>query len=132
MVEKLILKDGKDINEYILEPILSKNECYIGAYPINIKYSIEPIDGHFLISTDQRGDDFSYYKIKGIAHSFEDLSYKAYKCTVDVGGEYSIHLNCSFEDHTSIAKKCVEFNKKISSYNNINPKDELTPNLNRI
>lgn len=111
MVEKLILRDGKDINEYIVEPILSKKEPHNGAYPISIKYSKKQIDGHFLIFSYQRGDDSSHHEIKGIAHSIEEIQSKLYRCAVEVGGEYSIHLNCPFEDNSSIAKKCGELNR---------------------
>lgn len=109
MVEKLVLKDGKKENEYLLEPILAKNEIINGAFPLSIYSSFT--DEHYVISLSQMRDNLTFHQNLGIAHSKEELPRKLYRCAVEFGGRYASHLKCRFIDETNLAKRCAEFNK---------------------
>ena len=101
MAEKLVLKDGKEPNEYILETVLGRSEPHKGEYPCKIGvFHEEPIDGCWVIKLNQSQDYNSIAADLGIVRSKEEIPDKVYECAVKAGEKYAEKLGCELVDET--------------------------------
>lgn len=120
MVEKLIIKDGRELNTYILQPILGARETHKGECSCNIKM-YGPIDGCWIIKLYQAQSEEVIIEDLGIAKTQKEIPDKVYGCALKAGERYAKHLGCQLVDETKqglekLAKSRIPIDISLISY----------------